>query len=95
MSLYDYRADVRQLTGALVLAKNASATVDLDAIARSLERADALGVMLDPTSWRRANDSGQLEALRELVRWARKTRAAHAKLQAFAERLLAAESSGT
>jgi hypothetical protein len=83
-----YSADVRQLTGALAIAHSMSAHLDLEAMARSLERADSIGVMLDPTAWRRANDTGQLEALRELVHWAKATRAAHAKIRTFAERLV-------
>ena len=88
MTADEYREQVRQLSAALGIARQVLEVVDLDEIGRQLERADSLGVMLDPTAWIRANDSGSLEAQRELVRWARETRNAFARLQPFARRTL-------
>jgi len=83
-----YRADVHRLATTLSTAHLLLDGIDLEAIARALARADSVGWALDPTAYRAALDSGQLDAQRELVRWARDTRSSWARLHRLAAGLL-------
>lgn len=71
-SFEEYRAQVTALARAIATAEVLLATVDLERLEHTVERADLLGPVIDPTAWRAAR--GQLEAQRVLIAWARESR---------------------
>lgn len=84
MSTFDYAEQMKQVEEFVGLAAVMLHGVDLKQIRETLDRADSVGAILDPTRYRAALADGRLDKQRELI-------AAVRPLAAYIEKRLAAE----